>query len=234
MSQGYLSERIEKISQIMPSFAQVAQPGDKVLLGLEGDPCFPQEFNTNRPECTITSIQQRKDDHLLNLSLPDGTTKEVSSLTLAADQVWEFTDATFANVLEREKNINRAESSFQPLYRGTNNEISDLRSQIQELKTMIEEDRNNTKHFHNTMVASVNEVAADVCKLDSSDSCEFCKTLTTEYNSLMSRAEGNIEYRGVDSDSEESTDDDDDDDEEEEESSDNEEEDLAADETDYF
>tara|TARA_B100001778_G_C18461087_1_gene571221 strand:+ start:25 stop:279 length:255 start_codon:yes stop_codon:yes gene_type:complete len=84
------------------------------------------------------------------------------------------------------------------------------------------------------MVASVNEVAADVCKLDSSDSCEFCKTLTTEYNSLMSRAEGNIEYRGVDSDSEESTDDDDDDDEEEEESSDNEEEDLAADETDYF
>ena len=34
-------DRIEKVSKIMPQFTKVAAVGDKVLMGLEGDPSFP-------------------------------------------------------------------------------------------------------------------------------------------------------------------------------------------------
>ena len=102
---GYDAERVNKISQIMPQFAQVAQVGDIVHLGLEGDPLFPSSFSESRPSATITSIEERANDHLIGMQLQDGSNVKYSSMTLAADQVWEFTDDTFQNVMHRQKNF---------------------------------------------------------------------------------------------------------------------------------
>lgn len=190
MSLGYDSERVNKIAQIMPNFAKVCQPGDKVLMGLEGDPLFPKRFLTNRPEATITSVTERENDHLIGLTYENGETQKVSSMSLASDEVWEYSDATFRNVMERQK----AEQFKEPSYKGTS-EIEQLRSEMSEMKRRMEEQITNSKNFHNTMIASLNEMASDICRLDSTGAnTEFCRVLHNEYSKMTdSRAEGDME-----------------------------------------
>ena len=119
---GFDVERVNKISQIMPQFSKVANKGDTVLMGLEGDPLFPFKNDETRPSGVITEIKHRENDSLITLNMNDGTTKEFSSMSLAADQVWEFDDESFQNVMERQKKeMDRAEESVpepEPEYRG--------------------------------------------------------------------------------------------------------------------
>lgn len=190
---GFDVERVNKISQIMPQFSKVANKGDTVLMGLEGDPLFPFKNDESRPSGVISDVQHRDNDTLITLNMSDGTTKEFSSMTLAADQVWEFDDKSFQDVMERQKKeMDRAEESVpEPEYRGvTSDEIDMLKSEIEQLKNDLLSERENTKNFHNTMIASMNEIAGDICKMDSKGNAEFCRTLTGEYTKMMSsRAE---------------------------------------------
>lgn len=196
---GYDTERVTKISQIMPQFSKVAQAGDTVLMGLEGDPLFPSDFSKSRPTATITSVKQRENDYLVELKTESGEKKQFSSLSLAADQVWEFDDVSFRNVMERQR-VEQEKMNQKvkpPEYRGAE-DVSSLKAQVSELKDIIEAERQNTRNFHNTMIASMNEMASDICKLDGNGSTKFCRVLNNEYTKLMeSRAEGGV-YRGVD------------------------------------
>ena len=223
---GYDSERVNKISQIMPQFAKVAQPGDTVLMGLEGDPLFP--FKEDRPSAEIMSIDNRQNDAIVSLKMNDGSIQQFSTMTLAADQVWEFDDNSFRNVMDRQQKMN-APAEEQPEYRGKEDEISLLRAEVSELKDMLQFERQNQRNFHNTMIASMNEMAADICKLDSKgENTEFCRVLNSEYTKLIeSRAESELApaYRGSE-DAEEK--------EDEEEEEEEEEEDFSADDTDFF
>lgn len=194
---AYDKERVNKISQIMPQFSKVAQVGDTVLMGLEGDPLFPASFKTNRPSATITNIVERENDYMISLkNKKDGSVQKVSSLSIAGDQVWEFDDKSFKNVLERQKATHeaRAEPSI-PEYRGAE-DVKQLKSEIALLRNELKAERENTRNFHNTMIASMNEMAGDICKLDTSGKhTEFCRVLNKEYSNLMaSRAEAAIEY----------------------------------------
>lgn len=211
---GYDTERVHKISQIMPQFSKVAAKGDTVLMGLEGDPLFP--FNNNiRPKAVITAINHRNNDSIIRLKMDDGSTQDVSSMTLAADQVWEFDDKSFQNVMERQKAKMQARAESKVVkprsdheYRGVEDSlVQSLRQEIVSLRQELVAERENSKNFHNTMIASMNEMASDICKLDTSGkNTEFCRTLKGEYNKLIeSRAEKNItseaNYRGIESDS---------------------------------
>ena len=134
-------------------------------------------------------------------------------MSLAADQLWEFDILTFKNVMDRRKEMMPspvaspvASPARSPQYRGSGDELSSLRAEISELKELLEFERANTRNFHNTMIASLNEMAGDICKLDSKGGkTEFCRVLNNEYSKLMkSRAEGQVSYRGSDSESSES------------------------------
>lgn len=240
---GYDKDRVEKISQIMPQFAKVAQPGDKVLMGLEGDPLYPKKYNMNRPEATIEHIDYRDNDALVTLKMSDGSLEKVSSMTLAADQVWEFTDDSFRNVMDRQKKQNSPEPEYRGsqddeismlkkeiaelksnvLYRGSNDLVSDLQSEVDSLKKLMSEEKETNRNFHNTMIASLNEMANDICKLDSN--ADFCKVLNTEYTKLMkSRAEGSLPTKTTTKMSAAENDESEDDDVES----------FSADETDFF
>ena len=203
---GYDNDRVQKISQIMPQFSKVAKSGDTVLMGLEGDPLFPKSFSDSRPTATINDIVERESDYLVKLEMGDGTIKEVSSMTLAADQLWEFDDVTFRNVMERQRKAHEPETTEKELeYRGAVGEdvLIKLTTQIDELKQELAAEKETSRNFHNTMIASMNEMASDICKLDSKgENTEFCRTLKSEYSKLLeSRAEKKLndktEYRGV-------------------------------------
>ena len=206
-SNVYDMDRVEKIARITPYFSSVAEVGDEVLMGLEGDPAFPQRFSTNRPIATVTNIDAAVDGHIVTLTHQDGTKQVVNSQTIAPTEVWEFTDRTFENVLNRERmraeqsmyNTNVAET---PAYRGSND---DLMQEIRRLRNELDAEKQLTRNFHNVYIETLNELTRDVVSLESGNPTKFCKTFGTEYERM--RAESSM-YRGAQSVYEEEDDDD--------------------------
>lgn len=216
-SQVYDQDRISKISKIMPQFNKVANVGDKVLMGLEGDPSFP--FSTgSRPEGTIVSIDKKKDGTEIQFHMNDGSNKTVNEYSIAPGDVWEYSDESFSKVMEREREAQemrmaRAEKKVtvpSTTYRGDENS---LMQEIKQLRSDLNAERELTRNFHNTYIASLHELAQDVCRLDTDGKhANFCRTFNSEYEKMQSRAETTM-YRGTKS----KYDDDEDEEEEDEE-----------------
>lgn len=190
----YDSERIGKISTIMPNFANVAEKGDVVRMGLEGDPLYNSSLakfgtiemieNGDMPDEKIVSIR----DH------ESGNVRAFSSTSIKPNEVWEFTDSTFKNVLQREQVKHRAEQAIndQQVYRGSD-QINMLRDEISNLRSLIEMETVQRKDFSNTVIETMKEIASDVCK--SNSDAPFCRMFQSEYTKMVNRAEGGI-YRG--------------------------------------
>ncbi len=190
-------DRMQKISKIIPEFSRVAEVGDEVMMGLEGDPKFPYT-GRDRPMATITDIRRGDDGISLQLRRDDGQLLDVDEYTMSPSLVWEFSDTSFKNVLEREKEKSaRAEQS---MYRGSTSydgELDMLRKEVQELRSDVEKERRTMQDFHNTYIASLYEISGDVCSMDTTGSgAKFCRTFSSEYNKMKARAEDAL-YRGT-------------------------------------
>lgn len=204
----YETDRLEKISQIMPQFSKVAAVGDSVLMGLEGDPAFPSKYNTSRPVAKITDVREANPEEVeVTLSFEDGTERKVNSSTISPYDVWEFDDDTFQKVMKREQtkaeDQARAEAQINEKFRGTS-DADALRKEVGELKALVEQEREHARSFNNTLIASMREMANDICKLDKKNNgAEFCRVFRNEYGKMLARAEGPVEessakkeYRG--------------------------------------
>lgn len=192
----YDSERVGKISTIMPNFANVAEKGDVVRMGLEGDPLYDSSLAKFG---TIEQIEQgdMADEKIVSIRDHDtGKVRAFSSTSIKPNEVWEFTDDTFKNVLNREQEKHRAEQPIsiprEEVYRGSD-QINMLRDEISNLRAMIEMETNQRKDFSNTVIETMKEIASDVCK--SNSDAPFCKMFETEYVKMVNRSEGGI-YRG--------------------------------------
>ena len=195
---AYAEDRVTKIGQIMPQFSDVAEPGDRVYMGLEGDPLFPSNYKDDRPVATIEGVEKQDEEYLVSLRMQDGSVKRVSSMSLSPTDSWEYTDASFERVMEREKvkqeERHRAEATFRGAraenatsehYRGTS---AALGRDIESLQTELQEERNRGQVFRNAIVEAMGALAEDVKKLDRNGKCEFCDTLTAQLETK--RAEG--------------------------------------------
>jgi hypothetical protein len=97
----YDSDRLSKIAEIMPKFASHAQAGDEIMLGLEGDPSFPSEFQADRPMGTIVKVKETPNGNALKVKMSTGKVVTVHPNSFDPKMVWEFTDDSFQNVLQR-------------------------------------------------------------------------------------------------------------------------------------
>lgn len=191
-------ERLDKISNINASFFSVARVGDEVHMGLQGDPAFPYSDHA-RPMATIQDVKHVGNNNVqVQLGMADGTTRMVDKYTISPGDVWEFTDASFEKVLHREQqaHMSRAETALKAApvhekYRG----VESLSSEIEQLRAELNAERDLVKSFHNTYIASMSELATDICKLDTKNEANFCRTFKKEYNTMMHRAEG--KFRGT-------------------------------------
>jgi hypothetical protein len=211
MANLYDPERIQKISTIMPNFASVAQRGDVIRMGLEGDPFYNKSMAKLG---TIESIQKGDvmDEKIVSIRDHDsGNLKQFSSSSIKPNEVWEFTDESFKKVLNREQEKHRAEAELKAAefkaaqqansaekivpYRGELN-LDALRSEITELKTLIQQDQQRNKDFNNTVIETMKEIAGDVCKMDTGNNASFCKIFEGEYTRMLNRSEAKLGYRG--------------------------------------
>tara|TARA_B110001450_G_scaffold252416_1_gene274153 strand:- start:297 stop:1046 length:750 start_codon:yes stop_codon:yes gene_type:complete len=198
----YQPERISKISRIMPQFAKVAEVGDTVMMGLEGDPANPWTDSASRPMATIVDKASQVDGTSVKLRMDDGTERTVNEYSIAPGDVWEFTDVSFAKVMERERAAQaRAEEPIVPdsAYRGDASIVDELRHEIQNLKAELDAEKRSVRSFQNTYIMTMKELANDVMKLDTKGDCaNFCRTFSSEYEKMRTRAEESI-YRGTNS-----------------------------------
>ena len=196
MNSLYDAERIKKISQIMPQFSKVARPGDEVYMGLQGDPCFPERFNSERPVATITNVDTSNPKETIVTLSQNGKEEKCSSLTLRPDKVWEYTDKAFRGVLSREQpSIPQAESGMNNTYRGNTSEVDNLRNEVKRLNAQLSETTINQENFQNTLISSLKEMASDIVKLDKTQIADFSRVFSNEYRKMENRAEAS--FRGT-------------------------------------
>jgi hypothetical protein len=186
----------------MPQFAKVAEVGDTVMMGLEGDPANPWVDSASRPMATIIDKSSQVDGTSVKLRMDDGTERTVNEYSIAPGDVWEFTDDSFAKVMERERAAQaRAEEPIVPdsAYRGEASIVDELRREIQNLKAELDSEKRLTRSFQNTYIMTMKELANDVMKLDTEGNCaDFCRTFSSEYDKMQTRAEESI-FRGTNS-----------------------------------
>lgn len=193
----YASDRVEKIARIMPSFAEVAEIGDTVELGLKGDPLFPDAYATERPMATISGVNHQEDGTTVTLMHADGSSQVIAPGALAPTQVWEYTDSAFEKVLQREHDYAaRAEESIMPPpqmpdYRGTDA----LRLEVQQLRADLEAERALRQNFNNTYIETLKEFSHDIIGVANGSGVTFATMFSEEYDKM--RAESSL-YRGVD------------------------------------
>jgi hypothetical protein len=131
----------------MPEFAKLAEKGDAVYFGLEGDPCFPKMYRgqeNRRPEWILESKKHDGDGFYLTFRNGD-VTKVVSSHTIKPDEVFEFTDNAFRGVMQRETEKHKPAKT----YRNTES------TEIASLKTEFNK-------FRNAMITAVGEITKDI------------------------------------------------------------------------
>lgn len=182
------AERLSKIGQIMPRFSEHAQVGDEIMFGLEGDPQFPKDFETARPTGTIIKVKTTNQGNAFKVRMNSGKIVHVPPNSVDPQRVWEFTDDAFAKVLERSIQKESPEppaAAAMPDYRGTSEsaQIQKLQDEIVAMKQSFEREVAETRNFNNTLIATINEISADVCK--SNPDANFCKVFNSEYKSMI-------------------------------------------------
>ena len=188
-SNAYAPERLEKIAQIMPSFASVAQKGDVVYRGLEGDPNMPAAWTgPDRPTAVIDAVTRTDAGIDVTLKFANGETRVCNEHETAGASLWEFTDQSFEKVMERER---QKYDPPQPASSYRNASDGDLRGEVEALRSLVRAEQKRNRSFHNTYIASMRELAADVCRMDvKGNKADFCRTFNVEFDKAASRSEG--------------------------------------------
>ena len=183
MSGLYDSTRTSRIQKIVPAFSEHAEPGDKILLGLEGDDFFPASYRSNRPELTVTR-KVKVDENTYDVYARDKDGLEVPLRGNSVDPryVWEFNNSTFERVLERQQARYR-NSAVEKI--DTSNIETRLNTLERNYRTAVAE---NTR-FRNATVEAMSAMAGEVSSMGNAP---FCKMLDGEYRSSMNT----LKYRG--------------------------------------
>lgn len=186
----YDTDRLTKIAEIMPRFSEHAEVGDEIMFGLEGDPAFPKDFENARPTGSIIRTKNTEHGKAFKVKMSTGKVVSVAPNSFDPQHVWEFTDESFQKVLERSmknsevEEAEEAEAEPVPSYRGSNDsEIEELRREVQEMRRSFDDEIAESRAFNNTLIATMNEMANDICK--SNADAEFCKVFTSEYRSMI-------------------------------------------------
>lgn len=178
----YSPDRVRKISEIMPKFSEHVAVGDEIALGLEGDPAYPASYKSSRPVGIVTNVTKTEHTGVdLKVRLQDGHKVKVAAHSIDPRYVWEYTDNSFQKVLQRATESREAQFNSTAIVKADPdiNDVSSLRDEIAQVKDMLQNEIRESRAFNNTVIASMNEIAADVCAVNKD--AEFCSVLHKEY-----------------------------------------------------
>ena len=153
--------RDQQLDMIMPQFANHAQVGDKVEMGVVGDPDFPFEMNA-RPQAQVVDVSTDSDGNT-HVQLQDTSTGEMmmsGSAERNEHLVFEFEPTTFQNVLER------AMSSDAEVVTSHPSPVPDLSDVNSETLQQVMSEMSETRAFANNLVSVLKNMNKDMHRMD--------------------------------------------------------------------
>lgn len=181
MAGVYDPERVARLSQISTKFHAHAAVGDTILLGIEGDDHMPTKYRGARPQGTIVKIKKEgSPDSTLRVQLDSGKQVDLHPFHLAGDRVWEFTDASWANVLSRSSSKPQAQA-----YRGSGDDMGTMRQQLSDMSQRFDREMAEAKSFNSALVESIAQLTGEIQQTN--PNARFSKVFQEEYRG-MSRA----------------------------------------------
>ena len=190
MAELYEASRVEKIGRIARRFSTAVRVGDEVEFGLMGDPEFPADYRSNRPGGKVIKVKNAGTDSAsIRVRLTTGKSVDVMPHTVDPRRCWEFTDEHFPKVLARTQANSSGGSSAAPKYgRGATvprDSYEALLAKVDALSSRLDEEMRESRNFNGAMVASFNEMAGEVSKVN--PEAPFCKTFNSEYRGMMDK-----------------------------------------------
>lgn len=155
--------RISKIAKIAPNFFDFAASGDEIQLGMDGDPAFPPTYRgSSRPVGTIQSISGSKGSRIC-IGRFGGRTMELHEGNTAPGLVWEFTEAGFRGVMDRQQRL-KEEREERDSYRGAvsrsrgtaaSSDVASVQQELYDLKGQV-------KNIHDIVVSVADGLSRDI------------------------------------------------------------------------
>ena len=156
----YEPERVQKIATIMNKFREVARVGDRVHLGLEGDPQNTYR-GTNRPTATIVKVKNEGTPHAtVRLRFDSGKSVDIKPHSL--ERLWEFTDASFEKVIERNQPASYRGRATAPDLSEFRSQYAKLQKQVGELQETLIQEQDRNRKFGEAMVSTVRELTKEM------------------------------------------------------------------------
>ena len=189
MSELYEQDRVQRLSRIQRSFSSAVRTGDQIEFGLRGDPLFPPDYKSSRPQGRVMRVKGvGTDGASIRVRLTNGSVVDVMPYTLDPRRVWEFTDDHFQKVVERNNVASLGTEREDPSYGNAKtvpkSEYDALLQKVELLSTRLDKEVRETKNFNGALVASFSEMADEVRKVSKEDT-PFCNKFSTEYRSMV-------------------------------------------------
>lgn len=179
-------ERIRKVATISTRFHRAADVGDEIAFGIMGDKEMPVTYRgSTRPTGTIVDIKNKGSENAtLKVKMNDsGRMKIVHPYGVDPSRIWEFSEKSWPNVLERSRPRPQTYRGSAETLKG--DEIATLRKEMSDMRTTFEKELAASRSFANALVASMGEVANEVSA--ASKDAKFCHAFKQEYKGMMER-----------------------------------------------
>jgi len=193
------SERIATVGNILSRVSKHLECGDRIRLGMEGDPCYPYRAAEEAPRGTVLSIERdEKSGSMSFIAQLDDTLeqREFSDASVHPEKLWEIAPDHVSVVRSRVTGDSDgdlpAREEEQADYKSPD-EDNAFRSSM---TTSMDALQIRVSQLESTLASTVREVCADMLRGYRGEKPEFSETYADRYDMAMEHAEEK-EYQGT-------------------------------------
>jgi hypothetical protein len=212
MDETWNSERIAIVGSILTRYSAHLEPGDRIQLGMEGDPCTLYRSVDDAPTATVLDVHRESSGAVRFRAQLDGSGAfvDLNNHSVAPGDLWEiapsFLDAFKERVFKRTHSEN-AEEPDKVSESGADEKRDDngahfseeFRSSIDSRIASIEDNLERLsiaeREFRSTMTEVVRELAGDLLRAKNGDEALFAKKYADKYDKVANEDD----FRGSES-----------------------------------
>ena len=188
-------ERISNIGWILSRYSEHVQEGDRVRMGIEGDPCSTYRGIDGASAGTVDRV--RRDDYgfvQLTVTLDSGKEVELDNRNIAPAKVWEI-HPDFVNVFRgrvQKSNGDGEEHDGEEHNDDTYGDTHDFRSavetQVETLGERLKRMENAGTELERTIASAVRELAGDLMRTYRGEEPEFSFRYADRYDLALTKS----------------------------------------------
>lgn len=178
-------ERLRNVGHVLTRYSAHLAEGDRIRLGMEGDPCTPYRSADDAPRATVTEVT-RDGDHVRFRAQVDGSDELLDLDNRNVSNVWEI-DPDYLDTFRSHVEQPPPEDEQEKEYR------SAIDSQLERLEQRLEDMETTNRAFRETMASTVRALAGDMMRSYRGGKLEFAHQYADRYDlAIADRAQDNV------------------------------------------